>query len=34
VPTGVFFAERRGPKSHGASLPSNAADHTVTRVRT
>ena len=34
APTGSFFRERRGPRAHGASLPSNTAGHTATRVRT
>ena len=34
APTGSFFLERRGPRAHGASLPSNTAGHTATRVRT
>ena len=34
APTGLFFRERRGPRAHGASLPSNTAGHTATRVRT
>ena len=33
APTGSFFLERRGPRAHGASLPSNTAGHTATRVR-
>ena len=34
APPGVFVRERRGPRAHGASLPSNTAGHTATRVRT